>query len=164
MAEKQVGKTTLVSKIIKNRKTNTCGFFTLRFPDLIDSEGLCPVYIYGINEEPIIDNNHLVGLCGNGKHYTNYEVFNDLGVKLITTNNPNDLIIMDEIGFLEANAERFKEKVLEVLSSKNPVLLMLKQRLDIGFLSQIKENKNIEFIQMNIDNRDDVYDYLKTKI
>ena len=62
------------------------------------------------------------------------------------------------------DAEKFKEKVFEVLSSNNPVLLMLKQRLDISFLSQIKENKNIEFIIMDIDNRNDVYNYLSTKI
>lgn len=164
MAEKQVGKTTLVKKLLENRKTNVCGFFTSRFPNLIDSQGQCPVYIYGINELPTIDDEHLIGTCGNGKHYTNNEVFNDLGVKLITTYNPNDLIVMDELGFLEMNADKFKEKVFEVLSSDNPVLLMLKQRLDIDFLSKIKENKNIEFIRMNINNRDEVYNYLKTKI
>lgn len=164
MAEKEVGKTTLVNRIIKNKKENICGFYTKRYLDLIDDEGLYPIYIQGINEDPILDDEHLIGKCGNEKHYTNNDVFNDLGVKLITTNNPNDLIIMDEIGFLEMNAEKFKEKVFEVLSSNNPVLLMLKQRLDIDFLSQIKENKNIEFIKMNIDNRDEVYNYLSTKI
>ena len=95
MAQKQVGKTTLVNRLIKN-KGNICGFYTKRYLDLVDDEGLYPIYIQGINEEPTLDNDHLIGKCGNGKHYTNNDVFNDLGVKLITTNNPNDLIVMDE--------------------------------------------------------------------
>lgn len=160
MAEKQVGKTTLVKKILTKRKTNVCGFFTLRFPDLVDSQGQCPIYIYGINEEPTIDDNHLVGTCGNGKHYSNEDVFNNLGIKYITTKNSKDLIVMDELGFLEMNAEEFKNKVFDVLTSDNPVLITLKQRLDIDFLKKIKENNNIEFINMNIENRDDVFNYI----
>ena len=163
MAEKQVGKTTLVKKIIKKRKTNICGFFTLRFPGLVDEDGQYPIYIYGIKEKPTIDSNHIVGTCGNGKHYSNDEVFNDLGKKYITTSNPKDLIIMDELGFLEMNAEEFKNKVFDVLASDNPVLIMLKQRLDIDFLKKIKENDNIEFIKMDIDNRNEINEYLLQK-
>ena len=164
MAEKEVGKTTLVKKLLKNRQGNACGFFTKRYLSLVDEEGQYPIYMYGVNEKPILNNDHLIGTCGNGKHYTNIDVFNSLGVKLITTNNPNDLIIMDEVGFLEMNAETFKNKVREVLISNNPVLIMLKQRLDIEFLKEIKENNNIEFIEMNIDNRNDVYDYVFKKL
>ena len=164
MADKEVGKTTLVNRIIKNRQGNVCGFFTKRYLSLIDEDGLYPIYMYDINSKPILDNNHLIGTCGNGKHYTNIDVFNNLGVELITTNNPNDLIIMDEVGFLEMNAEKFKNKINEVLSSENPVLIMLKQRLDIDFLKDIKENKNVEFIKMDISNRDDVYNYLNLKL
>ena len=164
MAEKEVGKTTLVNKILKNRQGNACGFFTKRYLSLVDEDGQYPIYMYGINEKPILDNDHLIGTCGNGRHYTNIDVFNSLGVKLITTNNPNDLIIMDEVGFLEMNAETFKNKVKEVMSSSNPMLIMLKKRLDIEFLREIKENKNIEFIEMNLDNRNKIYEYIKLKL
>lgn len=164
MADKEVGKTTLVNKILNQRKTNICGFFTKRYIDLANDEGQYPIYMCEVNSDPILDDKHLVGMCGNGRHYTNDDVFNELGVKLITTNNINDLIIMDEIGFLEMNAEEFKKKVIEVLSSKNPVLLMLKQRLDIEFLTNIKENENVEFIRMNKDNRDEIYEYLASKL
>lgn len=164
MAYKKTGKTTLVRKLLENRKENVVGFFSKKCSERIDEEGQCPIYIYGVNDLPVFDNDHLIGTCGNGKHYTNNEVFNDLGVKLITTDNPNNLIIMDELGFLESNAEEFKNKVIEVLSSPNPVLIMMKQRLDIQFLKELKDNQNIEFIHMNETNRDEVFQYLKNKL
>lgn len=164
MADKQVGKTTLVNKIIKHRQNNICGFFTERFLDLVDEEGFYPIYMRGINESRKFDDEHLIGKCKEGMHYTNNEVFNNLGVNLISTNNPNDLIIMDEVGFLEMNAEKFKNKLVEVLASDNEVLLMLKQRLDVSFLKDIQENKNVEFIRMNLDNRDIIYEYLLEKL
>ena len=164
MAEKQVGKTTLVKKILEKKQTNVCGYFTQRYLELADESGLYPIYIHSINEKPILDDNHIIGLCGNGKHYTNHDVFNSLGVDLITTNNPNDLIILDEVGFLEMNAEKFKNKIFEILSSDNPVLIMLKQRLDIELLRKIKENENIEFIEMNENNRDEICEYLLNKL
>ena len=163
MADKGVGKTTLVKKLLENRKNDVCGFLTKRYPELAKDD-MCPVYISGINEDPVTDDKHLLGTCGGGRHYTNNEVFNELGVELITADNKNSLIIMDELGFLEMNAEKFKEKVFEVLESENPVLIMLKQRLDIEFLKKIKDNPNVEFIRMDVSNRDEICEYILTEL
>ena len=161
MAHRGVGKTTLAARIIKETNRNVYGFYTRKFPDITTEDGLCPIYIYPVTGEPVFDDAHLIGLGGKGNHYTNTDAFDDIGTALISCSDPNGLIVMDEVGFLEMKAERFKSKVFEVLSGNTPVLLMLKARLRFDFLKQISTFKGVEFIYMDVSNRDEVYEMIR---
>ena len=124
--------------------------------------GRFPVFIYPIDakdplgSQPIIDDDHIVGLCGCGTHYTNFEVFDTLGVEYLSAPDSQTLIVLDEVGFMEMGAEKYKEKIFEILKSDNPVLLMLKDRMDIELIKQIRDFPGVTFIEMNEDNRDEV--------
>ena len=161
MAHRGTGKSTLAARITKETKRNVYGFYTRKFPDRLTEDGFCPIYIYPAGGEPVFDDAHLIGLGGKGNHYTNTDVFDDIGVKLISCSDPQGLIVMDEIGFLEMKAERFKSKVFEVLSGDMPVLLMLKAKLRFDFLKEISTFKGVEFIYMDEDNRDEVYEMIR---
>lgn len=124
--------------------------------------GRFPVFIYPIDSNdslgsmPIIDDDHIVGLCGCGNHYTNFEVFDTLGVEYLSAPDAETLIVIDEVGFMEMGAEKYKEKIFEILRSDNPVLLMMKDRMDIDLIKQIRDFPSVTFIEMNEDNRDEV--------
>lgn len=155
-AYRHVGKTTLVNKVLASTTKNVCGFFTDKIGDKPNEEGLFPVYIFPAGEQPILDDEHLVGLCGCGNHYTNFEVFDTLGVEYLTAPDNDTLIVMDEVGFMELGAEKYKAKIFEVLGSENPVLLMLKDRMDVEHIRQIRDYPGVTFIEMNEENRDEV--------
>lgn len=163
-ANKNTGKTTLVKKLLKVSNRKTSGFFTIRVPELCDQDGLCPIYICPINEELKVEEKYYLGKCGKGKHISNDELFNTLGVELITTNDPSELIIIDEIGFLETNAEKYKNKVFDILASNNPVLLMIKSKPGVEFLDKIRSLSNINYIKMNENNRNDIFEKLKNEL
>lgn len=157
MALRHTGKTTLANMVLEKTDRKVCGFSTQKHGELI-KEGLCPVFIAPIGKESVLDDEHCVGLCNCGQHYTNYEVFNTLGVEYLTCEDKDTIIVMDEVGFLEMNAERFKAKIFEVLQSENPVLLMLKERMDIDYLKEIRDYPGVEFIHMTEENREEVFE------
>lgn len=157
---KESGKTTLIKKIVENYKGPVVGFFTEKFPDHLTDDGLCPIYIYDINGAAILDDDHLIGLGGEGTHYTNTEAFDSVGVKLITTDDKSALIAIDEIGFLENEAMRFQEKVFEILKGDSPVVIIIKQRMQFDFLKKLRDFPGIEFLELSVDNRDEVCEYI----
>ena len=93
MAHRGTGKSTLAAKIIKETKRNVYGFYTRKFPDRLTEDGFCPIYIYPVTGDPVFDDAHLIGLGGKGNHYTNTDVFDDVGVKLISCSDPDGLIM-----------------------------------------------------------------------
>ena len=161
MAPRQTGKTTLVNRLLRETDRKICGFSTRKIDELATEEGYCPVYISPVGEEPVIDDDYCLGLCGKGRHYTNPKAFDEAGVEFLTCSDPDTLIIMDEVGFLELEAEKFKARIFECLASENPVLLMLKERMDIDFLRRIRDFEGVEFIQMTEQNREEVYKHVK---
>ncbi len=161
MAHRGSGKTTLAERIIKECNRPVYGFFTRKYPDRLTEDGLCPIYIFPAGGEPVFDDAHLIGLGGNGNHYTNTDVFDQTGVSLLECDDKNGIIIMDEIGFLEMEAELFKSKVLEVLGGDIPVLLMLKAKMRNEFVRAVRSYPGIEFIYMDETNRDQVYETIK---
>lgn len=157
---KESGKTTLITKILDSWEGPVLGFFTKKFPDRLTPDGLCPIYIYSVGSDPIFDDAHLIGLGGEGTHYTNSEVFDEIGTKLITADDASSLIVMDEVGFLETDASLFKEKVFEVLRSDNPVVLIMKQKMQLDFMKALKDFPGIEFIELSIENRNWVAEHI----
>ena len=163
-AYKQVGKTTLVKKLIENTNKDVCGLLTTKLTMLQKEDALCPVYIYPVTEKPVYDEDHLIGYCGAGKHYTNPEVFDSLGLKYLEIKGSQPLVIIDEIGFLEADAKKFQEKIFELLDSDIPVVLTIKQRQDIDFINRIKAYPDKEYFEMTEENRDEIFKIIKEKI
>ncbi len=164
-AHSGVGKSYLANKLIESTKRDVCGFFTRKFPELCDeNDGLCPIYIYPAGGSPVFDEDHLIGLGGEGTHYTNVEVFNSVGVDLITSDNPNALIIMDEIGFLEAQAEKFQAKVIECLTGNIPTVVFLKEKMQVEFIKKLSTLAGTEFIYLTESNRDEVFERILSEI
>ena len=164
-AFRHVGKTYLADRVIRETKRNIYGFSTRVFPELADKfDGMAPIYIFPAGAEPVFDDDHLIGLGGGANHYTNTEVFDSLGVELLDCNDPNGLIIMDEVGFLEMSAEKFQARILECLAGDIPCLVMLKMKLQFEFIKKLSTLEGTEFIIMNEDNRDQVYESIISRL
>ena len=158
------GKTTLVKRLIAETNKNVYGFFTEKFPDRLTEDGFCPIYIYPIGNTPIFNDDHLIGLGGHGTHYTNADAFETKAVEYITTDDPNGIIFMDEVGFLEDSALGFQNKVFEVLSGNIPAVVMMKQKMNFDFMKKLKALPNIDFLELTEDNRDEIFEQIKRAI
>ena len=154
---RHVGKTTMAKKIIANTSKNVYGFMTFKSPEEQESR-LYPVYIGPATAEPKFSEENLVGMCGGKQHYCNIDVFDNLGVELLTTTDPNGLIIMDELGFLESDAKLFQAKVFECLAGEIPTIAFIKKRMQIEFMQKLRDFPGIEYVELSEENRDEIYE------
>ena len=88
-----------------------------------------------------------------GKYGVNIKDIDNMAVPAMHTVDENDLVVIDEIGKMECFSSLFKEAVLRVLKSKNPVLGSI--ALSGGpFITKIKQRDDILLIEVTKYNRD----------
>ena len=80
------------------------------------------------------------------------KVFEEAGALILAQSEGADLIIMDELGFLESSAERFKQAVLDTLAGDVPVLGVLRLG-DIPWHKDIKCDPSILLLNVGEENR-----------
>jgi len=80
------------------------------------------------------------------------EAFESGGARLITESNNADLIIMDELGYLESDAPKFKKAVLDAIAGNIPILGVVRLG-DIPWHKDIKLNHSVTLIDVNMENR-----------
>ena len=137
----QIGKSTLISKLLAHTDRPISGFMTkLQRDNPIEGKGW-PLYIYPANvpeEERTQSEANLIGFPMQHDFDSCARTFNSYGAALLTDIPAGHLIVMDEIGVLESKAEIFKEAILNCLRSDNPVILTIKAKPVYPFVEQVK--------------------------
>lgn len=153
-----VGKSTLIRRLLLESTRTLGGFITKRISD----GKAAPVYIHPawqpVRERRFGQEN----LIGTSLGQCFPEVFDTYGVSLLTP-QPGELLLMDELGFMESNAEVFCNTVLLALSGNIPVLAAVKKR-ETRFLSAVKNHPNAEVFEITMQNRDELYKLLLPRI
>lgn len=73
------------------------------------------------------------------------------------------MVVIDEIGFMELKSHRFRELVVEALSSPAPVLAtIMRSRYD--FVEAIKGRSDVELIRATVQNREALVDEIVKKV
>jgi len=151
--EKGIGKSTILEKIIKNVDCSIGGFIqekiftekTTRF-NVISLYNLKDSYIIGIydKEKEVLN--------------SDINVFNAISEDILLKSlGDRELIILDELGFMEENAELFKDTIIKILNSDTPVLGVLKE-CDTNFIRKIKMREDVQVIRIDENNRNSMED------
>jgi nucleoside-triphosphatase len=85
------------------------------------------------------------------------EVFDNCGVKLL--NSSKNIILIDELGRFELDAEKFKEKIFALLESDILLIGVIKAEYN-KFLDKIRAREDIEIFETTKTNRNKIYDSL----
>ena len=147
--EIQVGKSTLLRKLLKENGLRPGGAETGFGPWRAESERSLFLYPYG---EPDYGPASVCCRMGPGWKTAYPEVFDGRGAALIRAalGDPNvDVVVLDELGYLEQDAREFRSAVLEALASPKPVWGVLRlgggcwTDIDLGkIITVTKENRN----------------------
>ena len=164
--KRQVGKTTLVNRVIEAIDRPFYGFRTKASAP--DENGVKHVYMYPVRknvspDDPgeITPENH-IGDSGGRILRVNTEVFDRLGVSLIRNADIDGILIMDELGFMEENAKDFCSAVLEALDSDIPVLATVKYTdRNCSFLDAVRNHPRAELLMIDEENRDELFRYVR---
>lgn len=159
-----MGKSTAISKFLE-RYLHTSGIIAgFKTKPFYESGVLKGYYIESqIPGENTIILENVVGINGDfGKGQCCYgipEVFEKRGVEILrqSLEIPNAIIFMDELGFFEKDAEKFKKQLHRALDSDHRVLGVLKEKRN-PFLDSIAGREDVKVITVTLENRESIVD------
>ena len=161
--QKQVGKSTLLKKVLKQFHGEVGGFFTLRTDSFLKTAYSVHLLSAEAGAEP--DDTNLLFLCrpqgqcasSSSDPSRNDETprrFDRLGCNVLSAASSKDLIVMDELGPHEGSASLFRQAVLDTLNGTVPVFGVL-QAADSDFLEEIASHPEVLVLHVTEENRDD---------
>ena len=157
-----VGKTTLVKKILVNINLRAGGFYTEEIKENNRRVGFKIISLD--NQEGILAHISIKGAKRVGRYGVNIYDLENIGVKSLSQAlRDDDLIIIDEIGKMEIFSDKFKEKVLDCLSSKKIVLAAISMVGD-KFISNIKRRDDIILFKVTKENRNKLIEIISSLI
>ena len=158
--EKGVGKSTLIRRLLDETCLTVGGFCTKM--DENAGEVMHPIYIYPAAvpvDRRERSKANLVGRCGNfGRQKEIFpQVFDTLGTEYLRNTRTCQVVLMDELGFMESNAYAFRRAVLETLDGEVPVLAAVKDRRDVEFLRQVCDHPRAQVFHIDPTNREELF-------
>ena len=156
--ERGVGKSTLIQRLLKEADMPVYGFVTTR--EAADAAGFHPIYFHPAGqpkEARCHTEENLAGMCDRKTHTVHLAAFDGLGVRYLEAAQPDGILVMDELGFMEAEAERFKRAVFRALDGEFPVLAAVKAREDVPFLNDILHHREATVYTVTPENREAIY-------
>ncbi|MBI3354182.1 MAG: NTPase [Nitrospirae bacterium] len=152
-----VGKTTLIVKLaaemISQMRLRPGGFYTHETREGFFRSGFKIFSLdgrEGVLADTKLDSPHKVG-----KYGVDVKALEDIGVASLEaaiSNKDIDVIIIDEIGRMEAISQRFKDAVLAALNSPKIVVATI-QHEGNGYIFQIKNREDVKLIEVTEENR-----------
>jgi nucleoside-triphosphatase len=159
--ERNVGKTTAIERFIVGAGIDPGGFSTVA-RDLSTDANIDHIYIvpYGdvpssqVNIPPVASRNK------QSMTFISYpEVFDTRGVRILRESRGAELIVMDELGFMESEALVFQREVFHLLNGDRPVLGVLKAKRT-PFLYEVRSHAAVTVLEVTKGNRDTIPDLL----
>lgn len=166
--EKGAGKSTLIRKLAMEIKCTAGGYLTRAVMN--PETGYKDIFMYPAayifdqdNQDTIArTNGKRCGITQNGVKEVYPEVFEEYGTQLIHSASKKQLIIMDEIGFMEEKSQRFQKAVLSAFDGNIPVLASVKAKnISTPFLDAVRSHENVRLIELDETNREEVYEQLR---
>lgn len=166
--ERGAGKSTLIRKLVNEIQCPAGGFLTRAV--LNNEKGNKEIYmypasfIYNPSDQDTLarENGKLCGITMNGVKEAYPDVFDTYGTQLIHSASKKELIIMDEIGFMEEKAEQFQKAVLSAFDGNIPVIAAIKAKhFSTPFLEAVRSHDNVQLIELDETNRDEIYEQLR---
>jgi nucleoside-triphosphatase len=149
----QVGKTTIIRSFLSQTRLSADGFMT--YWGTGDENGrslylspydqdLHPAERYFI----ACDLDHRLSRTANMA-----DVFDKHGTEILLDSGKRDVIVMDELGFMESKAKSFQNAVMRHISGRVPILGVIKN-IQTEFLNTIRTHPNVEICEITVENRD----------
>ena len=145
---KQIGKSTVLRRLLQERDVKIGGFRTVR----ILLEDGASIHMVAPNETEYTDENRIFSRRRGVLHIDPSD-FDRIGCGLLAGSGDYDLILMDELGPNEANSEKFRQAVWNTLDGEISVYGVL-QVADSDFLDAVAARPDVQVITISQENRD----------
>ena len=174
--ERGTGKSTCIRRVIEELRPDIYGFITKSIPG--SEEGFHDIFIHPASQpesERVRERRNQIGSCNKVIHRVNTDVFETIGVQLLSTAGPtdaagaqysgnNEIMVMDELGFMENEAATFQKCVMERFNGDIPVIAAIKPIVWSSFINNIRCHDKVEVIPLYERTREEVYAYVLERL
>ena len=157
--DKQVGKSTLLRRLIEAKQIDCAGFETQAFHLNGERRGFL---LHGRVDMPPYENDCICcARIGEKKAAPVLEAFSQNGVSILekSLESAKPYILMDAIGRLESRSEAFCEQVIKTLDGEKRVLGVL-QKCGSALVEQIMRREDVTVITVTPENREELLEAL----
>ncbi|MGI5901154.1 MAG: nucleoside-triphosphatase [Desulfitobacteriia bacterium] len=173
--QRRTGKSSLIKEYIDTYRQEISGLFVQRIYDDEKKVNAYRLVDYASKEEYILDIPERPGLKMDniflkteekGVSYTNPEIFETTGKDILEKSLAfkKYLVVIDEIGSVEEDAELYKKAVRDVLDARIPVLGII-QNIKTPFIDEIRNRPDVEILNLDEISREkaekQVYEFLR---
>lgn len=125
-----------------------------------NDKGFHEIYLfpYG-NKDLAASGEHHVGDCNTRERVLYPSISDTFGVQYLEIREPS-VLVMDEIGFMETEAEHFCQTMLERLHGKVPVLAAVRAGMEAPFLWQVLACEDVLLVETEPERFDSIYQSL----
>lgn len=156
VGERQVGKSTLIRRVLQEIGCPVWGFETKKEDGLADETGGCPLYIYEAGRPHVRSAENLAGYCRDEKPVGYVQAFDRFAGKL--ADPPTGcVVLMDELGKMEAASGPFTQAVMRLLDGDTPVIAAVKDKPS-PFLDAVRNHPRCRCYRITKENRDALYE------
>jgi len=150
--EKRVGKTTIIQSFLSQTGLTADGFVTFWEQGEDDRMNLYLSKYCGqtSSEKRYLAARNNIDKSRHSEDLTN--VFNVYGTEILSGSGNCDVIVMDELGFLETKAQAFQQAVATRISGDVPILGVIKPART-AFLDAIRDDPRVEIREVTEANR-----------
>jgi nucleoside-triphosphatase len=145
------GKSTLIEKIVKKSRKAKTGFITREIRKKGQRVGFSIETLdgkHGVLAHVDIDSRFKIG-----KYGVNIDDIDRIAVPSMIPDHEDQMVVIDEIGKMECFSDPFKEILVQVIESKNPVLGSISLKGG-RFIEKIKRRKDVHLIRITEKDRD----------
>lgn len=156
---RQVGKSTILRRLMERRELVCAGFKTQPFYLNGERRGFT---LHGRVDMPPYENDCIVCVrVGERRSVPVLPVFEENGVDILkrSLESKSPWLLMDELGRLEREATRFSAQVLACLDSHKRVLGVL-QACDAPLVCAVRAREDVSVIEVTPDNREELLETL----
>lgn len=151
-----MGKSTLIRRVLAELDRPVFGFETKKETALAAAGQGAPVYLYPAGGERRRSEENLVGLCGVGRARVFQGAFDRFAPRLQAPVPAGYVVLMDELGFMEAGSKAFCDAVFALLDGEAPVLAAVKDRT-VPFLDRVRAHPKCRSFFLTPENREQMF-------
>jgi nucleoside-triphosphatase len=149
-----IGKSTLIERLVSGIQRPMTGFFTREIREKWKRVGFSITTLDG--RKGILAHREIMGHFRVGKYGVNVEDIDRVAVPSMIPARLDVIVVIDEIGKMESFSALFRESLIRVLDSENPVIGSIALRGGGSFIEEVKVRKDVSLIEVTEKNREEL--------
>jgi len=155
------GKSTLIEKLLQEIDRPLTGFFTREIRERGRRVGFSIRTLDG--KEGTLAHENIKSPKRVGKYGVNLDDLDQIAVPSMVPSRSEQIVVIDEIGKMECFSPLFRETLLKVLDSENPVIGSIALKGTV-FIEKIKQRRDVLLVTVSEKNRDSLVADLRKQI